>query len=238
MQASRHATVANEKRPLLVRLARVIFRPAVQLLLRHGISGLEIEEIVRWCCVDVALNEPEFAIPGRNVHSQTQSHAAILTGFTRSEVKRLAKHAEPEVDAVTERASRIERVIEVWRTDEAFHDEHGRPRALPLRGPAPSLETIVRREGRDTPVRAIADALVVAGNADWEGKKLKLKLERQTFTGLSHSPENVRLRATSCTPSRSVSSRTSSRSHVCVRLSTGTSMQTSWMSRAQRSIRR
>jgi hypothetical protein len=60
---------------------RVLMKPLVRILVRHGVSYNEFHEILKNVFVEVA--ERDFGIPGRKPF---QSRVAILTGMTRKEV--------------------------------------------------------------------------------------------------------------------------------------------------------
>lgn len=156
------------------RLARVIHSGLAPLFIRFGVNYPEQKHILGWSMVNAALKVPEFVIRGRNIHKQTLSHAAILTGMTRREVSALSDLPLPDTTEISERTQRVARILAAWRSQPEYLDAQGQPLVLPIRGPAPSFESLARHESRDTPARAMADILVSDGNACWEGRKLKL----------------------------------------------------------------
>lgn len=144
----------------LVALVSQILRPLAGILLRHGMSCVEFEEISRWVFVNVALREAEFALPGRP--RQFKSRAAILTGLSRKEVMRLAAQREP---AEIPSHNRAARVLAAWQSVRPFVDNRGMPRTLPIRGSRgeASFTLLVRRFSGDVPYRAVLDELLRAG---------------------------------------------------------------------------
>lgn len=161
--------------PAMVHLARAIFRPLSRLFLRHGMNYHELKAVLGWSLVQTAMNDPDFAIPGRGVYKYSISHAAARTGMTRREATQFASSDEPEIQPITERTRRAMRVLSAWKTTPGYQDDHGEPLELPLRGPAPSFEHLAEKDRRDVPARAIADVLVAEGNAEWtEQRHLKM----------------------------------------------------------------
>lgn len=160
--------------PTLLRFAQQVLRPLSRLFLRRGLNYHEIRTILAWSLVDAAMNDPAFAIESRRAFRHSISHAAAMTGMTRREAGHYADMPEPDVAPVSERTRRVMRVLFAWRTEPGYQDEKGEPRILPLRGDAPSFETLAEKERRDVPPRAIADLLVAEGYAAWEGRSLRL----------------------------------------------------------------
>ncbi|HEX6549212.1 MAG TPA: DUF6502 family protein [Gammaproteobacteria bacterium] len=147
-------------RGLIVLVLRVL-RPLARILLRHGMSCLEFEEISRWVFVDVSLRESEFALQNRN--RPFKSRAAILTGLSRKEVMRLADLPPPEERGAIPSRNRAVRVLAGWMTHNDFVDDDGQPRELPLNKGSRSFASLVRLYSGDVPHRAILDELMQNG---------------------------------------------------------------------------
>lgn len=157
-----------QARQLLFALWEKIADQLCPLFLRHNVLVPELEKILRWRAARIALENPEFAIDGRSEKfRQTHSHAAVITGLTRTEIAQAEATDERPVPLDGGNLHRIVRVLTAWRTEAGYQDANGRPIDLPLRGPAPSLHQLCLRYGRDTPTRTIADVLVKNGNAEW-----------------------------------------------------------------------
>ncbi|MHB8813510.1 MAG: DUF6502 family protein, partial [Steroidobacteraceae bacterium] len=67
-----------------------------------------------------------------------------VTGLTRLEVASILAAGEDGPVAPDRGRQRAERVLAGWWNDADFHDEHGEPAALPLRGPRRSFQALVR----------------------------------------------------------------------------------------------
>ena len=73
--------MTDQVRHGLLAAYRVLMQPLVRILVRHGVSYNEFNEVLKSVFVEVA--ERDFGIPGRK---PSQSRVAILTGLTRKEV--------------------------------------------------------------------------------------------------------------------------------------------------------
>lgn len=147
-------------RGLIVLVLRVL-RPLARILLRHGMSCLEFEEISRWVFVDVSMRESEFALPNRN--RPFKSRAAILTGLSRKEVMRLADLPPPQERGAIPSRNRAVRVVAGWMTHNNFVDDDGQPRVLFVNKGQHSFADLVRLYSGDVPHRAILDELYQNG---------------------------------------------------------------------------
>lgn len=169
-------------RGLIVLVLRVL-RPLARILLRHGMSCLEFEEISRWVFVDVTLRESEFALQNRN--RPFKSRAAILTGLSRKEVMRLADLPPPEERGAIPSRNRAVRVLAGWMTHNDFVDDDGQPRELPLNKGSRSFANLVRLYSGDVPHRAILDELLQNGLVE------KLSNDRLRLTVSTSDPARV-----------------------------------------------
>lgn len=166
--------MADSAHTLLSRAVLRILKPLVRLLLRNGMPHAEFAELARRAYVETAFED--FAIDGRK---PTVSRAAVVTGLTRKEVKRLMTPAAAGDDAGERGYNRAARVVTGWVRDPDFHDRDGRPAELALddAADAPAFATLVRRYSGDMPTRAVLDELarvgVVAESADGRVRLLK-----------------------------------------------------------------
>jgi hypothetical protein len=152
-------------RESLARALLRLLRPLARLLLRNGVSYAEFTEYAKRAYVETALED--FAIEGRK---PTVSRAAVVTGLTRKEVKRLSE-AQTEPDGGDIKAyNRAVRVVTGWVRDADFHDRDGNPDVLGLHGgKGGGFPALVRRYSGDMPVRAVLDELVRVGVAGETG---------------------------------------------------------------------
>ena len=130
---------------------RAVLRPLVRMLLKHGVMHKEFVELSKEIYVDVARRE--YGLRGRPTNV---SRVVLLTGIGRKEVTRLRDQLEQagpadEQTATQGKQNRIARVLSGWHQDPDYLDAVGEPRVLPVEGPAPSFEELVKRYGGDVP---------------------------------------------------------------------------------------
>jgi hypothetical protein len=137
-----------------------ILKPLARLLLRNGIAYAEFAEYARRAFVECVYED--FAIEGRK---PTVSRAAVVTGLTRKEVRRLMTEGEDTNSAESRAYNRAARVVTGWVRDPEFHDAEGQPAALALDDDAPQTRfgELVRRYSGDMPARAVLDELIRTG---------------------------------------------------------------------------
>jgi len=149
----------NEIKPILLSAAFKILRPLIRVLLRHGVSHSEFNELSRRVYVDVGFQD--FCIEGRK---QTNSRVAVLTGLSRKEVLRISilpSLTEEKEDVPLNRAARV---ISGWLRDKDFTDRDGSSIDLPWREKGkPSFTDLVKRYSGDITAGAVFDELVRVG---------------------------------------------------------------------------
>jgi len=142
------------------KLAKAVLRmllPLARILLRYELSHGEFAELSKRAYVDVVYRY--FSIPNRK---KTYSRAAVLTGLHRKDIVRLANLGDDEVLQNKGAVNRATRVIGGWLSDPDFMD-NSQPRALPLKGPNTSFESLVARYSGDITARAVLDELIRVG---------------------------------------------------------------------------
>lgn len=140
-----------------------VFRALVRVALRHGLSAPELEEILRWTYVDVVTTDDEFRLR----HKQTDSRAAMLTGLSRKEVRRLKLMPPPHQSEQGNRyTNRAARVINGWTEDSRFSDGKDKAKRLSLKNDNPAFEDLVQQYGADVPPKTVLDELLRCGLAE------------------------------------------------------------------------
>lgn len=165
--------IESDTKPLHRALARIL-RPLARLLLRNGVPFGEFSELVKQAYVEAALED--FRDSRRK---PTDSRAAVLTGLTRKEIKRLRELTRDEsVQAVSRRhINRASRVVSGWVRDKEFQDVQGEPAMLSFDGHDSFTELVKRYSGDMTP-RAVLDELVRVGVVE---KTDKLVLRKKAY---------------------------------------------------------
>jgi hypothetical protein len=148
-----------------------ILKPLVRLLLRNGMACAEFSELARRAYVDTAFED--FAIAGRK---PSVSRAAVVTGLTRKEVRRLMTPVPDSDNAAGRSYNRAARVVTGWVRDPMFHDAAGSPAELPLddSDDRPGFGTLVQKYGADVPARAVLDELARVGIVSADAGRVRL----------------------------------------------------------------
>jgi len=125
-----------------------ILRPLARVLLRNGVTAHEFSQIAEAAFVaaaDDVLREQD--------RKPSFSRISTLTGIHRHSVSakyEAARLARPDLLEQKEyQRNRVARVLSGWFEHPEYTDGEGRPRRLPLQGPGPSFNDLVRRFSGD-----------------------------------------------------------------------------------------
>jgi hypothetical protein len=154
-------------------------------MLRAGISWRELSDVLKTTYVEVATED--FGIRGRPTNI---SRVAILTGLTRKEVRRLRDLLEGASPEVFTRMNAATRVLSGWYQDEEFHDEAGRPAALPATGESASFEALCHKySGGVAAATMLKELKHVGAVIDNEAGRLQVKM--RTYMPTMMDPERM-----------------------------------------------
>lgn len=148
----------DEQKTNALRAFGQLFRPVALILLRSGVNWKDLIEVGKATFVEVASSA--FGVRGRPTN---MSRVAILTGFTRREVRRLRGLLSEETKEASVRLNYASRVLSGWYQDKDFTDEAGKPLALPGGGPAPSFESLCGRYSGDVSATTMLKELIHVG---------------------------------------------------------------------------
>jgi len=137
---------------------RILFRPVARILLRAGVNWREVAEVGKATYVEVATQE--FGLRGRPAN---MSKVAILTGFTRREVRRLRDLLAIEKPETFTRMNYATRVLSGWWQDTDFLGADDQPLRLPPKGGSVSFETLCDRYSGDVAATAMLKELKRVG---------------------------------------------------------------------------
>lgn len=129
------------KAAILSMLSRVL-DPLVRMMLEAGIGIGEFVMVAKSAYVRAAREEGRRA--GGEVKRPNASRISVVTGLTRLEVAAILAAGDDGRVAPDWGRQRAERVLAGWWNDSDFHDEHGEPAALPMRGARRSFQALVR----------------------------------------------------------------------------------------------
>ena len=153
--------MTNSVKPGLLSAFRVLLRPLVRILLRHGISFAEFSAIVKAVYVEVAVTD--FKVVGKR---GTKSRIAVISGLTRKEVSRVIEIAGAEQEGTRSNLNRVARVLAGWHTDPDFTGPYGMPLEVRYEDEgisAVSFSKLVRRYSGDMSPRSMLDELMRVG---------------------------------------------------------------------------
>lgn len=143
------------KLALLAALRRIL-EPLARLAIEAGIGVGEFHELTKTAFVKAANDRTK-----RN-GKPNLSAIALVTGLRRVEAKKLMRTDESAPPAPERNRHRAERVLAGWWNDFEYLDDNGRPRALPLIGPAPSFDTLARKYSGEPQAHALKTELLRA----------------------------------------------------------------------------
>ncbi|MDX1516209.1 MAG: DUF6502 family protein [Woeseiaceae bacterium] len=175
----------EEAKTTALKALRLAFRPLARILLKAGVNWKELVEVCKATYVEVA--GEDFGIRGRPTNV---SRVAILTGFSRREVRRLRDLLEQESLPAFGRMNYATRVLTGWFTDEDFLGSDGRPRALAAHGKNPSFETLCSRYSGDVPATTMLKELRNVG-AVTEDDKGRLVAQSRSYIPAPTDPQQM-----------------------------------------------
>lgn len=164
-------TASSRSAIVLAAVLRLV-RPAVRLLLRHGVAYPSFAVALKQVFLDAA--QDELLASGRKT---TDSALSLLSGVHRRDVRQLRASAvtvqpSPQVQAM----NMASQVVARWLGDAGCTDADGQP--LPLARHAPvgeaGFDTLVAAISTDVRPRAVLDELRRLGLAEEDGDSVRL----------------------------------------------------------------
>lgn len=138
-----------------------LLRPAVRLMLRHGVTYTAFSLALKRVFLQAA--QEELQAKGM---AQTDSAISVLSGVHRRDVRNLTRLASPD-DAPESFAGLASQVVARWLSDDAYlqTDPHAefKPRTIARSGDAPSFDALVHAVSQDVRPRAVLDDLLRLG---------------------------------------------------------------------------
>jgi len=134
-------------------MASRLFKPIATIFLRNSIPYKTAAKWLKQAYVDVAQNNPEFAVEGKK---HTKSRIAVITGLTRIDVDNVLKMGEL-INASEQNWNRATKVISGWISDSDYLEKY-EPKTIPLTGEI-SCEALVKKYSGGITARAVIDEL-------------------------------------------------------------------------------
>lgn len=177
----------SERRRTAVRESAIqVLVPLATLLLSARMGYGDMVALAKAAFVRAALKNA-----GSAGHaSPSVSRIAVETGLTRGEVGKILGQRGGKVPRPVMGRARAERVLSGWLNDPEFEDKEGKPAALRMRGPLPSLVTLVQRYSGTARAQPIVEELLRSGAV----KRLRdgrFRVIRTTCTNIAWSEDNI-----------------------------------------------
>lgn len=147
------------------------------VLLQSGITPKHFGELANQAFVGAAATFSKFRNGAVN-----RSRVAVITGLSRTEVRRLLMEQPSSRRLTPIKQNRAERVVSGWISDRKFLDGQGRPHRLPVAGSRVSFSSLVKKYGGDVPHRAVLDELRRLGLVRQVQNKLRLDVRRNVLS--------------------------------------------------------
>ena len=149
---------------VFIKMIRLVLRPLIRMLLRHGVTYPMFIELVKAGYVEVAEQS------GEANKSPTDSRISVQTGLNRKEVKRLRHQVDEASLALKfQQAGVGAQLVAQWLSDPQLIDEQGRPLALDRvdkDNQTVSFERLVKSVTKDVHPRSILDDWLTRGFAE------------------------------------------------------------------------
>ena len=136
-----------------------LLRPAVRLLLRHGVAYPHFATSLKQVFLEAA--REELAAGGQK---PTDSALSLLSGVHRRDVRELRAAAAQSAPLPTA-MNMASQVVARWLSDVEFVDADGQPLVLPRQAAGPHFDDLVATISTDVRPRAVLDELLRLGLA-------------------------------------------------------------------------
>lgn len=139
-----------------------LIRPLARIMIRHGLSTYDFSRIANIAFVQAArdiLREQGKPLSFSRVSAITGLHRHVVSDIVNSEQ---SGDTDPDLEK-DYRRNRLARVLTGWFESPGYTDSDGRPRSLPIDGPAPSFASLVRDFSGDIYPKIILEELLHVG---------------------------------------------------------------------------
>lgn len=150
---------ADSAQQRLVRALYRIGRALARIVIRHGLSAKDVQNIFRKAFVDVA--REDYGINGRPTN---KARVATLTGLTRVEVARLVDQQRPGSAAYSSQHP-LRKLVERWLHSAPWVGADGKPAVLAISDGDASFSALVADCGGDIAWQTLLKELVRMGVA-------------------------------------------------------------------------
>ena len=145
-----------------------MLRPAVRLMLRHGVTYPVFATALKQVFLGAAQDE----LRARGM-AETNSAITLLSGVHRRDVRNLTSTEEP-APATQAFAGLASQVVTRWLSQDLYLDENQVPISIARSGPTPSFDALVQAVTQDVRPRSVLDELIRLGLAAEEDGQVTL----------------------------------------------------------------
>ncbi len=151
-------TNPESRADLLLNESEELLFPLVKLLVSQGVGYAQLASRLKRVFMEAARQEllAEGSKPA-------DASVSVRSGVHRKDVR--AWRESDEKSAPRKDLSTADQVYTKWLTDAAYKDSEGKPKAIPITGPAPSFDALVLSITKDFHRRTLLDELVRLGLA-------------------------------------------------------------------------
>lgn len=145
-----------------------MLRPAVRLMLRHGVAYPAFAAALKQVFLQAAQDEL------KHQHmAQTDSAISLLSGVHRRDVRNLMRADEP-TPAPQAFAGLASQVVARWMSQDLYLDGNLTPLRIARTGPVPSFDALVQAISQDVRPRSVLDELIRLGLAFEDNGQVRL----------------------------------------------------------------
>ena len=158
----------NDRSNIILNSVLHMLRPAVRLMLRHGVAYPAFAAALKQVFLQAAQDE----LKHQNM-APTGSAISLLSGVHRRDVRNFTRLGEPLAtpQGFTGLASQV---VARWMSQDLYLDENLTPLQIARSGPIPSFDALVQAISQDVRPRSVLDELVRLGLAAEDGGQIRL----------------------------------------------------------------
>jgi hypothetical protein len=158
--------VISQTKGALLGALRLLLRPLVRILLRHGVTFSEYSKTSREVFVEVS---------EKDLGAVDPSQVGLITGLTKTEIAKVKQDLVSGARPTTANLNRIGRILAGWHQDPDFTGPYGLALELPFSGPVNSFVELARRYASTSdPATVLAELREVGVVADGKGGRVRV----------------------------------------------------------------